>query len=86
MQSILAELIIPGCRQVELEGETWLFPCGLRISDDLVRGGALTHGLLAIMHNRHHEQKHTRHDWYITETVTVEGNGFTITFECNCKA
>jgi len=84
MQSILAELITPDCHNIEFEGETWVFPCGLRITDSLVAHATLTHGALGIMHNRHHEQKHTRHDWNITETVTVEGNGFTITFECTC--
>lgn len=90
MQSILAELSVPGCDEIKLEGgmglaEEWVFPCGLRVADDLVCRAMMTHGALRIMHNKHHEELHSKHDWFITETVTTEGNGFTLSFECSCE-
>ena len=85
--SILQELIIPACWEVELETdkETWKFPCGLRISDTIVGNTAHTHGAIGEAHAYHHTKLHENEYWQMTETIVTHKAGFTITFKCNCN-
>ena len=87
--SILAELIIPGCWEIELlDRDVWRFSCGLRVSDTIVGKTLHTHGQIGLAHARHHAELHTNDNWQMVENISTTesafGHTFSASFQCSC--
>lgn len=87
--TLLGHLAIPGCDSVRYtEFDTWHFPCGLEISDKLVRNGGVGFRTSHVAHRWHHEQGHTSRDWQLITTLHIaeEGRSETHALACDCEA
>ena len=87
--SILATLALADCQPMyEFPSRSWLFPCQLRIADELVSAGILSADTpMRYVHRKHHEHMPVpAEDWTLTSTSRFDGNRTqAFTFSCGCK-
>ena len=81
---VLHALTLGNCEPRYLAGMSkFIFPCGLRVSWELARGGTIFASQLMHVHEQHHQEDgEVNTEWWIEEVVKTGGTWLEVAFHC----
>ena len=86
-KSLLGYLAVGDCNRLIFNKGVWEFPCGLKVSDELVMqiNNNPFLSIYALAHLSHHAKGHPDGQWCLIDTIGYDGEGgVKLTANCSC--